>query len=140
LAIFGPGSASEKAAAAQAAAIEEKLRAIEDGVAKRVAEAEQAAHAKSEQMKATMMQDAWQREEEWKAKQDAAFQIRSDELEQKMSGSVRAVHCLQKLMGRPDSADLFEEFDLDGDGTVSLGFGRIVVSEIEAPTLSVNLV
>ena len=30
-----------------------------------------------------------------------------------------ALHCLQKLMARPDAAAVFQGFDTDGDGTVS---------------------
>ena len=29
-----------------------------------------------------------------------------------------ALHALQKLMARPDAAEVFKQFDTDGDGTV----------------------
>ena len=49
---------------------------------------------------------------------------------ERTGGSVRALHCLQKLMGRPDADTVFAEFDTDGDGTVSrreleLGFAKL---------------
>ena len=37
----------------------------------------------------------------------------------RLTSSSRALHLLQKLMCRPDGAQLFLEFDTDGDGTVS---------------------
>ena len=47
-----------------------------------------------------------------------------------VSSSSRALHLLQKLMSRPDGAELFVEFDIDGDGTVSreelkLGYAKL---------------
>ena len=43
---------------------------------------------------------------------------------------MRALHLLQKLMGRADGADIFQEFDTDGDGQISrdelrAGFSKI---------------
>ena len=48
----------------------------------------------------------------------------------RLSSSSRALHLLQKLMSRPDGAELFVEFDIDGDGTVSreelkLGYAKL---------------
>ena len=34
---------------------------------------------------------------------------------------MRALHIIQKIMSRPDSADVFKRFDIDGDGTVDRG-------------------
>ena len=38
-----------------------------------------------------------------------------------MDDSVRALGLVQKLMGRPDGADIFAEFDTDGDGQIDRG-------------------
>ena len=41
------------------------------------------------------------------------------QLSQRLEGSMRALHLLQKLMSRSDSVDIFAEFDTDGDGEIS---------------------
>ena len=57
---------------------------------------------------------------------EAALKAHSEELASskrmiggQMKCTSRALHLLQKLMCRPDGAQLFLEFDTDGDGTVS---------------------
>ena len=37
---------------------------------------------------------------------------------QKNESKMRALHVIQKIMSRPDSAEVFQRFDVDGDGTV----------------------
>ena len=39
--------------------------------------------------------------------------------QERNAARVRALHCLQKLMARPDAARVFQDFDTDNDGSVS---------------------
>jgi hypothetical protein len=43
-------------------------------------------------------------------------------------------------MTEAELADAMGEMDGDGSGEVGLGLGRFVVSEVQAPNMSVNLV
>ena len=67
---------------------------------------------------------------ESKAAIDESKQSVLARMDKLVSSSSRALHLLQKLMSRPDGAELFVEFDIDGDGTVSreelkLGYAKL---------------
>jgi hypothetical protein len=47
------------------------------------------------------------------------FEAQSATNSEKSAAKLRALHCLQKLMARPDAAQIFQDFDTDRDGTVS---------------------
>ena len=47
---------------------------------------------------------------------------------------MRALHIIQKIMSRPDSADVFKRFDIDGDGTVDRG----ELKQVTEPTPTVS--
>jgi hypothetical protein len=55
------------------------------------------------------------------AEQLEAERRRAAEEQTRMDGSVRAMRLLSKLTSSPDSADVFREFDADGDGTITRG-------------------
>jgi hypothetical protein len=65
----------------------------------------------------TMQFDAF--DQQLHAELASARTMLANHMQNRLSTSSRALHLLQKLMCRPDGAQLFLEFDTDGDGTVS---------------------